>query len=153
MLSRKDEMKNWLLNEVCKADPGCDKKIRELILADKKLVKKINEIFYTYNPMNDIKKSIMDFLTENKIIIRTCKECGKKNVISSDDILEASCEDCLQPLLKRQVQKKTVSFHKESQENYEGKKCIYCGSPVAPFSNMVCPRCYQSNSLYSIRFT
>jgi len=36
MLSREDEMKNWLLYEVCKGDPDCDKKIRQLILADKK---------------------------------------------------------------------------------------------------------------------
>ncbi|WML45399.1 hypothetical protein [Neobacillus sp. PS3-40] len=144
-------MKNWLLLEVCKGDPDCDKKIRELILVDKKLVKNLNELFVK-NTMYEIKKLITNYIKENKIIIRTCKECGKKNVISSDNLIEAKCVDCNKQLVIRQDNKKIDSFNKEHQNNNKGKKCIYCGAPVAPYSNMVCQNCYRTNSLSSIRF-
>jgi len=115
-------MKNWLLYEVCKGDPDCDKKIRQLILADKKLVKKINE-FFLKNEMYEIKKTITNFIIECKIIIRTCKECEKKNVISSDYLFEAKCVDFNKQLLKRQDNNnKSVSFSKENQEKNEGKR-------------------------------
>lgn len=150
LMNRKEKMKIWLLEEVCEGDSDCDRRLRDLIRTDKKLIQQINE-FFIKGEMNSIKLTITDYINENHLIIRTCKACEKKNLISSDDLYESNCVACTQPLLKRQSRENQVTAKSTSKKS-KGKKCMYCAAPIAPFSKIVCMTCYKLNSVSSIRF-
>jgi len=152
MESRTDQLREWFLQEVSRGDPDCDRHLRKFLLQDREVVRKINFLFRE-NEIYEIKKIITKYLSDNKIIIRTCKACGTKQVIFTDELLKGTCTSCTAPLLNRKQHQENSHDRKQSHDKSKKRSCIYCGQPVASYSNMVCNRCYRENSLTSVRFS
>jgi hypothetical protein len=138
----KEELRHWF-SDLCGNDMDCEQKLRYLLRQDKGLIRNIN---YAYNKTNviDVKKLIKEHLSIHKIIVRTCKHCNKKNLISSEVLKEAECEQCNNKLLES---KKIVSQVVQSDESLlkERKNCIYCGNPVSSISNSF--TCYSCKNV------
>lgn len=152
MESRNNQLSAWFLHEISRGDPGCDQQLRAFIRQDKNLIRRIN-ILFKKNEIYEMKKLITKHISDNKLIIRTCKACEAKQVIFTDDLLEGTCIACDTPLLNRTQHKKKAYETKQPSENDKKRSCIYCGQPVAPYSKMVCNSCYKTNSLTSVRFS
>ncbi|MDD9312579.1 hypothetical protein PUS82_14985 [Cytobacillus firmus] len=135
------ELKDWIAN-LSGNDKECEQKIRTLLNQDKYLVYEI-KFAYEDNNTPRIKKLIKDYLSRKKIIVRTCKECSKKNLIYSDKLEVLKCEHCQQPLLKPKA--KELVQHGDIKNKEQRRKCIYCGNEVSPLSNAV--TCYSCRNV------
>ncbi|MEH7483959.1 hypothetical protein V7157_23410 [Neobacillus drentensis] len=141
----KTELAEWIA-DFCGNDEECEQKLRKLMLQDKELVRSINVAFNSGN-VPRIQQLIKNYLSDKRMIIRTCKACNKKNFISSHNLVGMKCEQCDQLLL----QPKKVDTDKVEVVKLESKpiikeqerKCIYCGNPVSLTYSRVCSGCSE----------
>jgi hypothetical protein len=144
MSALQTELKDWIAG-ISGNDRDCEQRIRKLLLQDKSLLKDINLAYKDKNVIR-VKRLIQNFLAEHKIIVRTCKYCKKKNMISSDYLVDAECEQCHKNLLgtTKIDSSKGINCEHDVMLN-EKKKCIYCGKPVSSISNSI--TCYSCKNI------
>lgn len=141
MRTIKSELKEWLGN-LSGNDKECELKVRSLLNQDKDLIYEINFAYASGN-VPRVQQLIKDYLSNQRIIIRTCKECSKKNLVYSYKLEVMRCEQCQKPLLKPKVKEHVQ--HEDIKNKEEIRKCIYCGKEVSPLSNAV--TCYSCRNV------
>jgi len=137
-------LKNWIA-DLCGNDEDCEQKLRNLLREDREVLNSIQVAFDEPN-IPRVQWIIDNFLTQKKIIIRTCKACSKKNFIFNANLIGLKCEQCQQLLLKP-AKKETVKVDKTPDKTR--KTCLYCSNQVSPLPNAVtCMSCRNAGFCY-----
>lgn len=144
MSFKQTTLKNWIA-DLCGNDEECEQKLRNLLSQDWEVLNTI-KIAFSESNIPRVQWIIKNFLTQKDIIIRTCKDCSKKNFVYNVNLIGLKCEQCHQLLLEptnKVAKVKEVSLEKVK------KNCIYCSKPVSPLPNAItCISCRNTGFVY-----
>lgn len=127
------KFQEWLL-DYCKDDPDCEKMLRDLLKRDKAVLKEIN-IAYEESNIYSLEMTIKKFTSNNRILIRTCKNCHKANFVHNTSLVDFKCVNC-QILLFQTPTDGIISSQIIKNEKTQ-RCCLYCNNPVSSLPNSV----------------